>query len=1406
MSNLPDINFSAIRTLNNSKNKAFEELAVQLFRKSIQDATEFYRVDDGGGDGGVEDVAYLREGGRIGLQAKFVQKVSKSLWSQIDKSVRTAIDSHKPDLLEYQIFVPCNRRKDSQSWRNYQQKWNDYGKSLGYSKPINFRWIGDSEIRDKLIQEEFRPFLHYWFGARLFSYEWLSQKFDSCRQIIDTRYTPNYHVRTDSERKIDAFFLRRNFHSKFRNCIKGLLDACRKDFEFKETEELCAKAMRHCKEISVLFRDEEKLPNLEDLINCLDSLYDALYSIQEAYINLDQRDENPAAYNRNYSYPLQRIANLLSITYQAKQFLEDYAVYASTNLLVLGEAGAGKSHLLAKAIDKGIRDRQVCLLLTGEQFTDARAVHVQVCEILGWEDGYESLFGALESEAIISGKPAVLAIDALNEAANRRLWKSHLLSLTGILRDYPHIRLLVSCRSDFNEITLPEQLLKNSSSDWKYINHSGFGVEIFTAVRTYFSGYGVRCVHFPPILEEFKNPLFLKLLCEVYSNQTIPPGSLAFVQVLEKRISHLATAIQRSIDCSEAKTRKALNQIAKRISANAGLPVPCDEIQEITEAVFSESKESRSLYRHLRSNGIIVETIHFQSGTGGREGVVCVRFSFERFSDYLICSEILDRFKCLAELKDEWKENDFFRKWTEDWHTFHTNRGLLRMLAVLVPEHFSCEFIDLHDWKPAYISELYGDFLRSLPWRTLGSVSNRTEILLSECAKHLSSEEYLNLRLKLVTIPGHPLNAESIHKRLFPMRLPDRELVWTIPVCNLTSWSEPNTVDEIVRWSFHVPEDFVSDEQTWLVALFLSWLLTSNFRLLRKRASLALIKILSKRVHLAAKLVRQFHDCNDPYVAERIYAVACGVALRIDGGKGLAGLAHTVYEKMFRGAITPANILQREYAQLIVEKAAHLGVLADEIELSDCRPVYRSEWPRIISENKATELEKRDGWARIAGSLRPEHGGIGLYGDFGRYVMDSMVHRFSNQKIDNPYKRKKPFSDVFSGMVARRYILKRIDELGWTATRFKEYESRLSVGRFSADQEENKVERISKKYQWIGLHELLGLLSDHFWMLPGYDEDAPEPFLGPWQMWARDFDPSHPLVDPDEHSDLSDDDTNEIESDRWILFPDQFSDLKLRSNREAWVNARPDDFSALISIEGTPSMAGSWVNLSGHFSWFEPLTVTQSEEIEGQLKMWVDVRCWLLSRSDRERFLRAIRGHRFYGNGCDIPDFSDRWIGEFPWAPSLQSIQRQFEGDRWLGWDRKPLIIQSFCGFRDSRPKVFPRLPSPIVHGLLKLRWSGEGYSYRDDKGEITAFCAHDPDPFVGTNGILLVDREKFLNATQAAGLIPVWAILSERSCYSHSKGASIVKKWAITQQVYEATETGFAQCHKLEYDIPLYG
>lgn len=1406
---LPDIDFLKIRPLEGSQNKGFEELCVQLFRSTFPTKTRFYRVNDAGGDGGVEDIALIEQNKKIGLQAKFFEKIGQSQWTQINKSVKTALQAHSPDLLEYRIASPCNRSKDSKTWENYCVKWQEFARTLGYAKEVDFIWLGDTELRSDLTKTEHHDKVYYWFGCRRFTHKWLEEHFRITRQLLDTRYTPKHHIRTESEKTLDAFFLTDGFENAFWKLIRKVAFCAIEAFDTIKNRSADKEVQSLAEEIALFrstFSEDSGFVPISICRNSFQQLEDRTLDVYRRYDGLREKEESKPHVSdkkyslRPYSYELGRLEKLLSTLYEGDEFINRFRSYDAQKILILGNAGTGKSHLLATSVENSLARGQPAVLLLGEQFSSAETPLTQACRILGWEDGIESLLGALNTAAAVRGKPAIIAIDALNESGERKLWKSHLLQAAAQITHYCNLRIMISCRSDFAPFMLPKSLVEGRYPDWTEIEHQGFKEEVFEAVAMFFNGYSVKCDHFPPVLEEFRNPLFLKTFCEVYANDSVPPGPLSFDQILKKRVKKCQELIRDAIDCPEYKIKQAIDLLASKIAEKQGQAIAYDEIRPEIDRLFDGGGESRSLYTQLRSNGMIVETLRFKfKNTDEPETVV--RFPFERFLDYFVASRLLDNYATVEQLKAGWTIESLPDSWIKDYRSLYGNRGLLRMLAILVPERFGCEFIDLFraDRIP---TELCRDFLSSLPWRNADTVTHHTEDLLHWCARNMGYPAFLEERLRLITIPNHPLNALRLHERLSQGRLWNRELQWTIPISRMTSRGDGNVINDILRWTFRVPSSLLSDGQAWLAALFLAWLLTSNYRLLRQRASLALTHILIGRPHLVDALVKEFHHCNDPYVVEKVYAAACGVALRETNKKALGRLALTVYQCMFAVEHVPPHVLQRDYAQIIIEYANYCGALPEGVEIEHCRPLYCSRWPRIMTEDKARRIEKQEGWFEIKHSLQPEESG--WYGDFGRYVMDAKIHRFSQKTLKQPPQADSTRINGFSGFVARRYILQRIMQFGWTSKRFGDYEKGLHHGRMRVDQEENKVERISKKYQWIALYELLGYLSDHFRMSRDWSDDEPQ-FKGPWQTWTRDFDPTQPLIDPQEQLDLmTEKDLPSGEDVRWwITYPDPFEDLQMRFDRERWVMEAPPGFESLIDQPNVPEQQGEWLNLSCHYSWNEELTIAQDEKKEGQLKMWVDLRCWLIRKKDKKRFLEEIEEQHFWGNGVGYPEFHMHWLGEYPWAASMKEVVESCRSvDEWVK-NVKVDMMQTVCGYSNERSGISARLPGPIVCDLLNLRWTGKSFAYVDPSGKSLAFCPGDEKGLSTFSSPLLVKKEPFLAAIEREGLIAIWAVLSERSCYSSKKQDSIVKRWGITQRAYGFEKGCLACYHYKQYEIP---
>ena len=171
------------------------------------------------------------------------------------------------------------------------------------------------------------------------------------------------------------------------------------------------------------------------------------------------------------------------------------------------------------------------------------------------------------------------------------------------------------------------------------------------------------------------------------------------------------------------------------------------------------------------------------------------------------------------------------------------------------------------------------------------------------------------------------------------------------------AWGTHGTVDRLVDWASGVSRETAIDPHTVdLCALTLAWMLTTSNRFLRDRATKALVCLLTGRLDAMARLVDRFADVDDPYVAERVYAVAYGVAMRSHDPMEVGELASLVYERVFASGSPPVHILLRDYARGVVERAIYLDANLD-IDESLIRPPYRTGWPHVPSRGGTARSE-----------------------------------------------------------------------------------------------------------------------------------------------------------------------------------------------------------------------------------------------------------------------------------------------------------------------------------------------------------------------------------------------------------------------------------------------------------------
>ena len=109
--------------------------------------------------------------------------------------------------------------------------------------------------------------------------------------------------------------------------------------------------------------------------------------------------------------------------------------------------------------------------------------------------------------------------------------------------------------------------------------------------------------------------------------------------------------------------------------------------------------------------------------------------------------------------------------------------------------------------------------------------------------------------------------------------MPERDSWWSTFLHY--QYGERGAVDRIIEWSWSEQDySHISDKSIFLTCIALSWFLTTPNRFVRDKATKGLVCLLQNRINLLPQLLEKFKNVNDPYVVERLFAVAYGCVLR----------------------------------------------------------------------------------------------------------------------------------------------------------------------------------------------------------------------------------------------------------------------------------------------------------------------------------------------------------------------------------------------------------------------------------------------------------------------------------------------------------------------------------------------
>lgn len=1407
-----NIEWTKLRSYNGDQKNAFEELVCQLARaEAIEGKQKFVRV--AAPDAGVEAYCILDNGDEFGWQAKFFSSMGDSQWNQLKESFEAALSKH-PRLTRYYICIPLDRADARVSgrkslldrWNEKVAAWKEFARKQG--RKIEFEYWGDSEIFDRLSQSEHVGRRYYWFGQDEFSDSWFSQKLEESISNLGVRYTPELNFTMPISWEFQGLARDKYFQFQFDTSFREFKKEFNEYMSRMDVEEIQAEVQA----IYLLYDQITSLINQVDFVevsiisqdrltNLLDALRDQISTLINKLYKYGARKSNygegtsSIPFLSKYDFEIDKSRKLAESIRKFSRFISGPSVSLSNNpiLILTGEAGVGKSHLLADIARNRENRGGYTLLLLGQQFATKEDPWTQIKKLLQLQCDRDTFLGALNAKAEASGARALIFIDAINEGQGKNIWKDHIPGFITTLKRFPSIGLVLSLRTSYELLLIPNIDRLGATK----IIHSGFSGYEYNASKLFFDHYQIKQPSIPLLHPEFSNPLFLKLFCEGLFKKglhEIPDGYEGISSILNFYLDVVNEKISDKYNYPRKLflTHKVLKKIAERIAETNNSYLSYEDAFSFIENL----KEPKSIldksqfFQDLISDGLLTENIYWDKGGNPIEGIY---IAYERFSDHLVASYLLEKYLDKGNPKETFSNrNNKLGCVLSDWHSAYHNKGLIEALSIQLPEKIGLELYEVADHAKAFEPVISG-FIESIIWRKKETLSYKQISYINAIIRGSEYEkDFIDTILLVTSNPGHYFNSDFLHRVLAPLSMADRDAWWTQLIHDMYPGDPdtPTTIRRIIDWAWIDDiRESLSDESVRLMSQTMIWFLVSCNRTLRDSSTKALICLLRDKIYVLIQLMESFKNVNDPYVLQRIYAVAYGCAVRTSNIEILKPFGESVFKLIFNTEEVIPDILLRDYAKGIIEYAVFKGHKF-EFNLARIRPPFRSELPDSFPSNEDIDRYEFDhaqkgftGVTNIISSMTTEYGrGVGGYGDFGRYVFENALS-YWNVYVDG-------LSNLAVQWIVEKY--------GYDIEKHGRFDQSIGyMGRHS-----HHEERIGKKYQWITFHELLARVSDNcIFSYNQYGHNLNPLYKGPWEPFVRDIDPTITLR------------RNEKKKVAKNWFPPLSYSNWEHSNRD-WVHLKDDLLNPIDQVLVVDEHGVEWLVLDMCPDWSEPDLLDEKERNSLKKRLVYDLSSHIVHKEDLPKILDYLENSNL--RGCGLSESKVRYemfSREYYWASANDTFKSEYYGGN--NWDEfyngrttqkfickvAKTAIQHLWENEHDHSKdgsISFYKPAELIFRLLNLQYTDVEGILANAEGEIICF---DPSIKYNTPKCLLVRKKDFLDSLDANNLSVFWSIWGEKQVLGFSiKPGEWAGRLNISDLVYfESGEFKSSSCYDIE-------
>lgn len=867
------------------------------------------------------------------------------------------------------------------------------------------------------------------------------------------------------------------------------------------------------------------------------------------------------------------------------------------------------------------------------------------------------------------GLPFVIYIDALNESPREVRWKDKLSELLAQCKSYPDIKICVSTRDTYRNLVV------DSRFPGFAFEHIGFSGHQFEAVQAFAAYYGLDAEITPLFSPELSNPLFLHLACKTLKGEgrdNLDISLPGFTSLFQGHLKHCDVLIREHLHYANPRNlvRAAMMALANTLTHELPQNRTWETCCEALSKIVGTETTPESFLNALAHEGLIILSVV-------DEDTFLIRLGYQRYGDILRAISLVEALD-----SDTAKLAEKIAALTEE------DAGLLEALAAVLPEKTALEITAEEVGLPS--EKAHKLFIQSLVWRSRQSVVEEIDEHI-HAALHTPGlwESVYEALFSLSLVPDHRLNATNwLGPFLRQSSLAERDTYLSLAA--LGSFDNKTAVYSLIHAALFADITHWPAESRRLASLTLAWLTSCADRRIRDLSSKGLSRILANYPENCQTVISEFAYCDDDYVLERISLAIYSACL-------LSHQRRNAFMPALPGLLSIAsdskNILLRDTVQLLVnllKTGEFPTAVTSQLQHYQTNVSLPSRWPVMADVKPLLDLEHLPSNMVLWGeSMAP---------DFWRYQVESKISGFDLESANISHEN------------IACWLMREALNLGYPGYNHcaLNYDRHIGSQYGSGRGRKGYADRLGKKYYWIALHRLLGILASN---VPALEDPYSDYEPTSDHLWSVDV----RKVDLTDVRDITAESVYPVLMEETnYAFPDRNSDIK------GWV--RTDDLSPYEAcLIRTDKEGEQWVALS-HSYWDEDKAPNENSWNSPYLAVRAYYSSALINESIQNFKQKSARDIFQYnqGNSC-----YRGYLAEYPDSPVYKQLLNNEEDSEAFNFTEVSLLRGSEWEYDYSytTPERQDSLIAPCqgIIQKLELLWDCQS-GWVDRSGKLIAF------------------------------------------------------------------------------------